>query len=285
MPRTRLHPDVTYKGRVFSGWRFYYHKILELRTITFLAILFLIFILLNGVFGVLYFSTGTLSLDKAASFMDYFYFSVVTFASVGYGDVLPVGFGKIIVVVEVFCGILFMGTVTGLIFTRFVKTPSPFVWSDPVVINKKGNNAYLQVRVTNIIGNDVIDAVPQLFLQKIETGPAGTVERKLIPLVLEQTMLPIVAFSWIISHRINENSPVSHWALGKVEQGERIVAFIHGHDATIGRSVYSYTRWHTESLIEGEFDNVIISYTESEDLRASVVLDLDRIDSVITMAK
>ncbi len=285
MPRTRLHPEVTYKGSVFSGWRFYYHKILELRTITFLAILFVAFILLNAAFGFFYYTSGSLTLDKTAFFLDYFYFSVVTFASVGYGDVLPVGIGKIIVVFEVFCGILFMGTVTGLIFTRFVKTPSPFVWSDPVVINKTENKTFLQVRVTNIIGNDVIDAVPQLFLQKIETGPAGTVERKLMPLLLEQTMQPIVAFSWVISHRIDENSPVYHWSQGKIEQGERIVAFIHGHDATIGRSVYSYTRWHAENLLEGEFDNVMISYTESGDLRASVVLDLDRIDSVITRAK
>ena len=285
MPRTRLHPDVTYKGRVFSGWRFYYHKILELRTVVFLVILFFIFILLNGAFGVLYYASGTLSLDKAASFLDYFYFSVVTFASVGYGDVLPVGIGKIIVVVEVFCGILFMGTVTGLIFTRFVKTPSPFVWSDPLVINKKGKEIYLQARVTNIIGNDVIETVPQLFLQKIETGPDGTVERKLVPLVLEQTMLPIVAFSWVISHRMNKKSPVAHWAQGRFEPGERIVAYIHGHDATIGRSVYSYTRWHAESLVKGEFDNIMVSYTESGDLRASVVLDLDRIDSVIARVK
>jgi inward rectifier potassium channel len=285
MPRTRLHPDVKYKGHVFSGWRFYYHKILELRTITFLVLLFVIFITLNGIFGFLYYITGTLTLDKTAFFLDYFYFSVVTFASVGYGDVLPTGYGKIIVIAEIFCGILFMGTITGLIFTRFVKTPSPFVWSYPVVINKAASGTFLQVRVTNIIGNDVIDAVPQIFLQKIETTRYGNVERSLVPLPLEQTMLPIVAFSWVISHKIDDNSPVLHWAKGKVEAGERIVAFIHGYDATIGRSVYSYTRWNRDSLVEGEFENVIISYKETGDLRTSAVLDLDRIDSVVTYEK
>jgi inward rectifier potassium channel len=239
----------------------------------------------NALFGEIYYLSGTLTLDKSATFLDYFYFSVVTFASVGYGDVLPVGSGKLIVTGEVFCGILFMGTVTGLIFTRFVKTPSPFVWSNPVVINKTGNDTFLQIRVTNIIGNDVIETIPQLFLQKIETASNGAVERKLIPLLLEQTMLPIVAFSWVISHRIDENSPARHWADGKPETGERIVAFIHGHDATIGRSVYSYTRWDSKSLTEGQFDNVIISYAETGDLRASVVIDLNRIDSVLTSGK
>jgi hypothetical protein len=41
-------------------------------------------------------------------FLKAFYFSVVTFTTVGYGDLIPVGVNKIVAMIEAFCGIFIM---------------------------------------------------------------------------------------------------------------------------------------------------------------------------------
>lgn len=40
-----------------------------------------------------------------AHFWEAFYFSVVTFTTVGYGDITPIGFTKLVVTIEAFCGL------------------------------------------------------------------------------------------------------------------------------------------------------------------------------------
>jgi hypothetical protein len=42
------------------------------------------------------------------SFFQAFYFSVVTFTTVGYGDIIAVGFNKAVAMLEAFCGIFIM---------------------------------------------------------------------------------------------------------------------------------------------------------------------------------
>jgi len=45
-----------------------------------------------------------------ADLLTAFYFSIVTFSSLGYGDIVPVGYGRIIAMLEVILGLLFIGT-------------------------------------------------------------------------------------------------------------------------------------------------------------------------------
>jgi hypothetical protein len=52
---------------------------------------------------------GLVLSNKAVSFGNCLYFSVITFSSLGYGDVLPGGFSKIIASIEVFVGLAFLG--------------------------------------------------------------------------------------------------------------------------------------------------------------------------------
>jgi hypothetical protein len=39
------------------------------------------------------------------NFFQAFYFSVVTFTTLGYGDIVPIGFSKLVAIVEAFCGL------------------------------------------------------------------------------------------------------------------------------------------------------------------------------------
>lgn len=281
MPKGRYHPDVKYRGNRLSQWRFYYHEMLTMSPLLFIACIGVLFLTVTLLFAVLYRATGTVSLPADAAFLEYLYFSIVTFATVGYGDIIPVGAGKMIAVTEVFCGILFTGTVTGLIFARFARTPSPFVWSTPVVLYTHNGERYIQVRVTNIVGNDVIDVHMRLLLQTVSRTRSGNAVRQLVPVSLEQPALPIFAFTWVLSHRIDDASPLRAWADGQAPDTDRLVAFIHGYDSTVGRNAYSYTRWKPSDMEPGEFENIMVSYGETPELRSVVEMDLRGIDRVI----
>ncbi len=57
---------------------------------------------------------GLRGTSKSPHFLDYVYFSGVTFFTLGYGDFSPVGsFGKIYSLIEVFCGYSFLGLMIG----------------------------------------------------------------------------------------------------------------------------------------------------------------------------
>jgi hypothetical protein len=48
--------------------------------------------------------------NRPVTFGNSVYFSVVTFTSLGYGDIIPVGYGKVLAAVEVVLGLAFLGT-------------------------------------------------------------------------------------------------------------------------------------------------------------------------------
>jgi len=149
------------------------------------------------------------------------------------------------------------------------------------VLSREGLNTYLKLRVTNVIGNDIVNVIPSLFVQKINTSKSGEVIRSLIPVKLETTTIPIAAFSWILVHKLDRHSPLKSWVSGCAKNDERLLGFIYGFDSTINNASYSFAKWSPTDLVEGDFDNVIINYSETSDLRSKVVMDLSKIDKVI----
>jgi inward rectifier potassium channel len=56
----------------------------------------------------------------------YFYFSIETLATVGYGDMHPQSnYGHLIATIEIFTGMCFLAVMTGLIFARFSRPRGP----------------------------------------------------------------------------------------------------------------------------------------------------------------
>ncbi len=68
-----------------------------------------VYFIFSGVRSYLYFSRSGAPIE---SLLDYIYFSFITATSTGYGDIIPLGFFKILAIVEVIFGLLLLAFVT-----------------------------------------------------------------------------------------------------------------------------------------------------------------------------
>jgi inward rectifier potassium channel len=284
MPKERNSPIINYFGGKRRWLDFFYHQMLDIPLVWFILAAMMVFFGVNSIFAFLYYFlsgvTNTISPDGKAQFVDVLFFSC-TFPVIGFGGIAPIGLGRAIAMLHVFLGLLFLSSLTGLIFARLSRGKSPLVWSKPVVLHEESGDYYIQVRVTNVIGNDVVHVTASLYLQRSEKNVHGETIRKLIPVPLEVSNIPLTALSWIISHRVGADSPLMDWVNGKFHEHECIVGFIYGFDSTLGKEVHSYCKWSPLELERGTFSNVITSYKEDAELRLKVAIDLDKLDEVI----
>src|SRR3954471_12764358 len=76
----------------------------------------------NSLFASCYWlgGTGTILNARPGSFADAFWFSVQTFATIGYGNLAPATtFAHVLVTIESFCGMLSVALGTGIVFAKF----------------------------------------------------------------------------------------------------------------------------------------------------------------------
>ena len=125
-----LNPDGTFNvertGVSFLTSLNMYHTLLSMSWSTFLGLVLLLFFLSNVFFGILYASMGSAALVDVTStpeddlFVRGFFFSVQTFATIGYGTIHPVGvIPNLIVTLESYYSLLANALITGVVFARF----------------------------------------------------------------------------------------------------------------------------------------------------------------------
>ena len=102
-------------------WRDVYHWILSLTWSRFILLLLGFYVLVNVIFGTAYALGGNcISEMPPGSFPHAFFFSIETFATVGYGHMYPEStYGHIVASLEIMCGMFWMAVITGVIFVRF----------------------------------------------------------------------------------------------------------------------------------------------------------------------
>lgn len=140
-----LNPDGSFNVRR-SGLPFLsslnlFHFFLEMKWRTFLSLLLAIYFVSNVIFGMAYAAFGETALvDTSADptqslFVRGFFFSVQTFATIGYGTIHPVGIvPNLLVTVESYYSLLVNALITGLVFARFARPTARLIYSDVAVV-------------------------------------------------------------------------------------------------------------------------------------------------------
>ena len=91
-----------------------------------------------------------------------FFFSIQTFATIGYGQVGPNGLAaNLIVTVEALVGMMYQALATGLLFVRFARPRADILFSHRAVIAPYNGGLSLQFRIANLRRNEIIELKPR----------------------------------------------------------------------------------------------------------------------------
>jgi inward rectifier potassium channel len=206
---TRIGPrDIETRGLAAGFWTDLYHRSMTVYWPAFFGAAALIFVVLNATFATLY-SLGDNPVANVPrhSFLDLFYFSIETLATVGYGDMHPqTDYGHFIATVEIFTGMCFLAVMTGLVFARFSRPRARFVFArHPVVATHQGAPT-LMIRIANARHNSISQATARLWLLRLETTKEHELFRRYYELKLERREHPMFSLSWTLLHVIDEAS-------------------------------------------------------------------------------
>jgi inward rectifier potassium channel len=202
--------EIETRGLADGFWTDLYHRSMTVHWPVFFGTAAAIFVCLNAVFAFLYW-LGNEPIANVAdnTSLAFFYFSVETLATVGYGDMHPqTHYGHFIATIEIFTGMSFLAVMTGLIFARFSRPRARFIFAKHPVVTIHEGRPTLMIRIANERNNTISQAMARLWLIRMETTAEGSQFRRYYELLLDRHEHPMFMLSWSIFHVIDETSPL-----------------------------------------------------------------------------
>lgn len=244
--------DVVRKGLTHSKWRDYYHLLLTLDWPQFFVLTVASYIATNALFALLYLAGGDcIKNARPGSFMDAFFFSVQTMATIGYGALYPsTDYANLLVAIEALIGLLGVAMGTGLMFARFSRPTARVLFSGVAVIAPHNGVPALMLRVANERRNQILEAQVGVSLLRDEITAEGHFMRRFYDLKLLRSQTRSFALSWMVIHEIDESSPLYGVTPESMAQTETdIVVTITGIDETASQTVHARHYYITEEVL------------------------------------
>ena len=261
-----------------------YHWLLTITWPQFLAFIVACYVGVNALFAFAFLLCGPDALQSIAgsfaghTFYRAFFFSVDSFATIGYGNIIPVGVpANLLVTIEALLNIVGVALATGVIFARFSRPSSRIIYSRNAIVAPYRGTTALEFRIANARSSQLIEVQVQVILTKIERV-GGTTVRKFYDLDLERHRVVFFALSWTVVHPIDSNSPM--WGLTHkdlVDSDAELLVLLLGTDETVSQSVHSRSSYKADEIVWGaKFANMFLR-TEAEGI---VGMNLSRIHDI-----
>jgi inward rectifier potassium channel len=228
-----------------------YHLAVALTWPQFLTALLALYLLANVIFATLFWlMPGSVANARPDSFADFFFFSIETLATVGYGDMHPATlYGHVVASVEIVCGLAFTAILTGLTFVRFSRPRAKLLFAPHPVVATHNGNPTLMVRIGNGRAGLLLDAAAKLNVLLFETTAEGKPYRRAQELRLERAHIPVFPLTWTLMHVLDERSPLhSCDAARAVEADMRIFVTLEARDPTLATMVHGIRDYAPEDL-------------------------------------
>ncbi len=283
-----LNPDGSFNVRR-SGLPFLsslnlFHFFLEMKWRTFLSLLLAIYFVSNVIFGMAYAAFGETALvDTSADptqslFVRGFFFSVQTFATIGYGTIHPVGIvPNLLVTVESYYSLLVNALITGLVFARFARPTARLIYSDVAVVAPYRDITGLMFRLVNGRHNQLIEVTAQVMFSRL-VAENGRPVRRFDLLELERRKVSFFPLAWTVVHPITPDSPLAgltHEAL--VQADAEILILMSAIDETFAQVVHTRTSYKPSQIRFGQkFASIYREVPEGE----PISIDVRRLSSV-----
>ncbi|MFA6541716.1 MAG: ion channel [Bacteroidota bacterium] len=254
-----------------------YHWLLTMSWTTFNLMTGLLYIVINILFAVGYYFGGPEMLNGAETttmshFWNCFFFSVETFATIGYGSLNPRSFpANIVMTFEAFFGLFCVAMATGLLFARFSRPNAKILYSNNALIAPFKNSRAFMFRMINLRTSQLIHVEAQIVFSKMEEEGKHRI-RRYYRLALDRDKVTFFPLHWTVVHHIDEQSPLYAMSKHDLEKSEaEFLILVNAVDETYAQTVYSRSSYRYDELVWGaKFRNM---FTENDKKVAGVKID------------
>jgi len=252
-------------------WRDAYQWLLSLSWPRFALFIAGIYILINLIFATLYSLGGDpIAYLHPGSFVDGFFFSVQTLATVGYGHMYPQNlYGHIVTTFEIIAGMFGLAVMTGLIFVRFSRPTARIEFSRSIVIAPFNGRPALMVRVANLRQRSLVEAEFRVMFSRDQDTIEEKAYRHFYQLKLDFDRMTLFPVALTLRHTIDERSPLHGATAESLEASNAtFVVSVVGIETVIPASVQTQHDYTWRDVRFGE--RFVDIYTELEPGRLTV---------------
>jgi inward rectifier potassium channel len=248
-----------------------YHWLLTISWPKFLGFITVSYVVVNALFAFAFLFCGSNALQSTSAsfagqpFYRAFFFSVDTFATIGYGNIIPIGLAaNTLVAIEALLYILGIALATGVVFNRFSRPSARIIYSRNAIVAPYRDRRALEFRIANARSSQLIEVQIQVILTKIERVN-GVVVRKFYDLDLERHRVVFFALSWTVVHPIDSNSPMQGLTRQDLLDADaELLILLTGTDETLSQTVHSRSSYKADEIVWGaKFANMFMRTEEN----------------------
>ncbi|MGZ3298460.1 MAG: ion channel [Asticcacaulis sp.] len=240
-------PRIIIRGRRRLFFNDLYAQLMDASWPKLVGVFISTFLCINTLFAVLYFALGDwwpgegIAHARHGYFLDDFFFSVQTLATIGYGGMSPEGIvANVLVTLEAVTGFSFYALMTGLVFSKFSRPTARVTFSERAVINDDMGSRHFSLRMINDRGNRIVNAEARLVMMRDDQLTDGSIMRRYYDLPLVRSTVPIMQLSWSLLHRIDETSPLYGETLQSLEdKNAEIIVSMTGMDESLSSTIHT----------------------------------------------
>ncbi len=262
-----------------------YHLLLTISWGGFLGVVIVTYLVLNLVFAVAYLACGPDALLGAGAtmlggrFSQAFFFSIQTFATIGYGQIGPNGMAaNIVVTIEALVGLMYQALATGLLFARFTRPTAALLFSRRAVVGPYTDGQGLMFRIVNRRRNEIIELEAQVLFSAVEPDNRGGTVRRYVLLPLERNKVTFFPLSWTIVHPIDGASPLAGRTPEELERTQaEILVLLTGTDEALEQTVHARSSYRADEIVwNARFQSMFLR----TDAQSRVAVDISRVHEI-----
>ncbi|HSZ22563.1 MAG TPA: ion channel [Candidatus Sulfotelmatobacter sp.] len=277
-PTRNLKDDNPIRGEPARAFDDLYHSLVTASWPGLIARIALAFTIANLIFATGYYFDQGIENVHSHDFIDMFFFSVQTMATIGYGKMEPVTlFSNILVSIEALTGLLALALMTGLVFSKFSRPTARIRFTRYAVIGPRDGVNSLMIRAANMRANRIFEASIHVVLARQEITAEGDTIRRLYDLETTRSRSAMFALSWTAVHQIVEGTPLFGATRESIVASEpELIVSIVGLDETFSQTVHARHTFQLDEIIWGaRFANVLVLHPDG-----SRSVDYDHFDDV-----
>ena len=268
--------NVHRKGLGFWRSLHAYQALLTMGSVHFSAVVAGSFLLVNVLFALAFMALGPMALqgdsNTGTGFWRAFFFTIQTFTTIGYGNVVPVGFAaNMMATIESLVSLLMVALLAGVIFARFSRPTAKIVYSHRAVIAPYRGITAFQFRIVNARRNEIIEVQAKLLFSRFELTDRGYL-RQYYQLGLERERVTFFPLTWTVVHPIDESSPLFGMKAQDLfdTKGEFLI-LLNGVDEAFSQVVYSRTSYTADEIVwNARFASVFTKHTAGKPVRVDL---------------